>query len=504
MTPSKGFRSGPAHLIGAVCLAALAVGLVADQLTFLPIGLLTLLPGVSHARWVGLRNALTEPNAATVIVIFYLFVFPLRGLVIAATGFTDVQFDPFPITASDLIAELALASLGTAAIIESFHFVRRSERLRFSIGAIQDVPPPVDPLEAHGSSASMSPDRRGLLYLAVLLSAPALLGLLLLLAQYHGLGGVQAQFLSHAKIAGGNKSSSYRLWTVLAVPAVWCLSAAAIRGATSWLERALLGGAAALLVVAQIVAFGARLDAVLALLGVWTVFHYSGLRLSPSLVLVGLLVTIGLSIPILSARPGGSTLTSLPVYEQVSQISSYGILDAALTVNQNPGQIEAQMSASTRWLNSPLYLVPSFLWPNKPTIDGKTMDVFVAKTIGNFEQQNTGFPTSYLTEQLLYGGWLLVLLVSVLFGALLGWLHVRLLEGRQRRPPPAALIWQAFVLEAAFTYYKDGDVLQTAVGEIRTAFYLGAAMLVTGVWSLRSGLGAWTSKASQPGGYSPL
>src|SRR5215217_7264505 len=49
------------------------------------IAAVTLLPVLSHIRWVGVRRAITEPSPVTLILVFYVFAFPQRGAVVAVS-----------------------------------------------------------------------------------------------------------------------------------------------------------------------------------------------------------------------------------------------------------------------------------------------------------------------------------------------------------------------------------------------------------------------------------
>jgi hypothetical protein len=122
------------------------------------------------------------------------------------------------------------------------------------------------------------------------------------------------------------------------------------------------------------------------------------------------------------------------------------------------------------------------VWPGRPNIETERLDLIVAQKLGDQNQQTTGFPTTYLTEWWLIGGGLAVIVASVLFGALVGRLHAMLIGTRARERPAITLLAYCFVATTAFSYYKDGDLLMTAVGSVRMAVYLGAAALVTGVW----------------------
>jgi hypothetical protein len=239
---------------------------------------------------------------------------------------------------------------------------------------------------------------------------------------------------------------------------------------------------AVVIVLAMVIVFGSRLDALLALAGAWVVLHYNRRTVPVWAVLASAALIVLISVPIVSQRDGGQ-VTGLSAYEKYSRIASYGVLDASLAVQESPGDLRRKLTDRDRWLALPLYLVPSSLWPGKPSIDTVRMDVLVAQSIGTTNQQDTGFPTSYVTELWLYGGWPAVLLASIGLGALLGALHRTLVGPHSTRAKPAALLWYCVVVLAGFSYYKDGDLLMTAVGSGRTAIYLGGAMLITGAWT---------------------
>jgi hypothetical protein len=227
--------------------------------------------------------------------------------------------------------------------------------------------------------------------------------------------------------------------------------------------------------------FGSRLNAILALLGAWVVFHYSGRTLPVKTVLIAVLLIVVVSVPIVSERAGG-TGEHLSTLERYSRITGYGVLDASLAVMQQPKEIASRLTQASRWLDLPAYFVPGFLWHGRPNLATRRLDLFVAQTLGTANDQSTGFPPSYVTEGWLYGGWPAVLVISLAFGAVLGSLHRRLITPRRGAPDAALLLTYCFVVTVSFSYFKDGDVLVWIVGNWRAAAYLALAMLVTGVW----------------------
>jgi hypothetical protein len=448
--------------------AALLIGLESSHLFGVVVGLATLLPLFSHIRHVGLREVFAEPSAATIIVGFYLFVFPLRALVIAASGYGDVFLAHGTVSSSDVVAMLLLASVATTTLIESYYFALGKGRL---------VPRP----------SPADTDSRSVVLLATVLASLALFSLVGVLVQYGGLKGAQAAFLAHNVVAAleGKTSVAGSGWELFAVPAVWSAAYVAVNpGPPKWI-RVSFTFTAALIVFSALVVYGSRLNALLALIGVWVVLYYAGRRVPTRLILVVLPVAVLLSGPLVSARTSGPA-TRLSVIERYSRIAGYDVLDVALAIRREPQQVRAELDQSKRWLDLPAYFVPSVLWHGRPNLNARRLGLYVAQDLGTVNDQATGFPSTYVTEGWLIGGWPATLALSVLVGGFLGWARRRLV-GSPRPPSPAAVLAYCFVVTAGWTYYKDGDILSTIVGQTRTAVYLTLIMLATGMlgWRIR-------------------
>jgi hypothetical protein len=304
----------------------------------------------------------------------------------------------------------------------------------------------------------------------------------MIVVQNGGIAGAQAQFLGHTKTAalqGQAQGVAQSIWAILSVPAVWFATCYAVDPRAGALRRRVLVAASGVIVVAHLVIFGSRLNSLLAVIGAWVIYHYAKRNVSLVKILVAIPIILVLSASILSNRPGGEIVGGTQ-YERYSKMIGYSVLDTALAVRQNPGVIRAKLNDGQRWLDLPLYFAPTPLFPHKPSIESRRLDLFVAQSLGNKFQQETGYPTSYMTELWLYGGWVVVVVASILFGYVLGRVHRRLLK-----PPltQGALIFYAFVVTGAFSYYKDGDLLTSAVGTTRTGVYVAAALLAFGLWS---------------------
>lgn len=466
-TFSQGYFRANTHLAVAAVLAG-ALGLLTPYLTnalglVLLVGPLTLLPVVSHIRWVGVRDAISEPSVATVVVIFYMFVFPLRGLALALTNFTSVDLAANVIDTEELLSVLALVSVGTTAFVEGYHFTRR-----WWAGRSRSI---IDGTLPRSAGA-----------VAALLGILSLGALAQIILQQGGLAGANAAFLAHEKSASlAARSVGTSIWATVSIPAVWCAAVVAADGMKATSQRVACSGVAAIIVLAQLVVFGSRLSALLALLGVWAILYYSGRSIPSSLIVAALVVGVLGSVPVLSQRPGGLT-PEASVSERISEITGYGVLDAALAIHQAPASVKSQLEDSQRWLDLPFYLVPRTLWPDRPDISGRRLDVYVAKTFGTTAQQDSGYPSTFMLEIWLYGGWPLVLGIALVVGGVAGVSHEALLSTSRRRHSALALIWYCFLLAYAFTYYKDGDVLMTLIGTTRNGVYLGGAMLVASGW----------------------
>lgn len=469
-------------IAGAALIAAVAPGVATTAL----VAAATLLPVLVHARHVGWRGFAGEPSAATIIVLFYVFVFPLRGLVIALSGYADVDLIAGGLTnARALAIELLIASAGTAVLVEAFHRGARSWNTAGRTRPWQ-------------SGRSQDPAAPALTLLAAGLLALSMVALVGVLARYGGVGGAKAALLSHSKDASlqGGEGAASSVWSIFAVPAVWVgAGATANRHVDGWIRWTIAAGVLIVL-GAQLLVYGSRLNALLALLGAWVVTHHAG-RQIPSRVLLGAIpVAILVSVPILGQRPGGikQNLSTVEIY---SRIAGYSVLDSSLAVRQTPDQIRHQLSDPQRWVDLPAYFAPSVLYPGKPNINTRRLDLFVAQNLGNQNQQDTGFPTTYITEWWLLAGVPGVLMASLLAGFALGRLQRRVLGPAPRgaHPPWMRILVHAFVVTTAFTYFKDGDLLTTFVGEARAAVYLSLAALLCGLWRP-----AWLDEALRSGG----
>jgi len=447
---------------------ALLIGFESSHLSSIVVGLATLLPLFSHIRRVGLRDAFTEPSAVTIIVGFYFFIFPLRALVIAASGYGDVFLSRGAVSSGELVAVLLLASAATTALVESYYFV---------LGPRIAPQPP---------SPSAAPTYQGPVTLATVLVGISLLSLAGVVVQYGGLGAAQAALISHSTVAAlaGNTSFAASGWAIFSVPAVWSAAYVAFdRGPPIWI-RVSFAATAGLIVLAAIVVYGSRLSALLAAMGVWVVIYYSGRRIPTRLIFAILLLAILVSEPIVSERSTGSAVR-LSTIERYSRIAGYGELDVALAVRRQPEAIRAELKQPQRWLDLPLYFVPSELWHGRPNLNARRLGLYVARDLGTANDQATGFPATYITETWLLAGWPGTLLVSIVFGGLLGWTRRRLV-GSGAPPSAAAVLTYCFVLTLGWTYYKDGDILLTIIGQTRTAIYLGLLMFATGVLGQRT------------------
>lgn len=453
------------YTLGAV--AAGGIGIASNHLEPVLIALATLLPVVAHVRHVGLRRALTDPTPITFIVAFYVFVFPLRGLLIAASGYTDIQFERNAVTGRELTEVLLLASMGTTVLVESYYLV---------VGKAGSL---LDPSEL---KSMMTPAPKQVVRLAELLACLAMAGLAGVIVRYGGISGAQAALLNHSKGVLTSGSTTDSAWQLFAGPSVWCASYIAANRATAVVTRAVFGGIALIMVCGMLVIYGSRLDAIVALMGTWIVFHYSGGRVPVSLVLLIVPLFAVLSSVVLSSRATGPT-PHLATVERYSRIAGYGVLDVSLDVWQRPTVVRQELSSANRWLDLPGYLVPSVLWHGRPDISARRLDVYVARAIGTVNDQNTGFPSTYLTEDWLLGGWPLVLALSALGGAGLGWTDRKLVRDVTKLSPGKVLAY-CYIVTAAFNYYKDGDILTSFVGDLRTGVYLSVLLLLTGVWSV--------------------
>ena len=448
--------------------AALLIGVESSHLIAVVIGLATLLPLFSHVRHVGVRDALAEPSAVTIIVFFYLLWFPVRALVIAASGYRDLTLLPGVVSSGEMVAVLLLASVANTALVESY-YVALGRRF---------APQP--------KLTSAALPQQGVVTLATILACISVVSLAGVLVQFGGLSGAEAAFLHHSTLAAiqGKTSIAESGWGIFATPTVWCTAyVAANAGPPKWLRVAFTLVATLIIITALV--YGSRLTALYGLVGVWVVLYYSGWRIPARLIIA--LVTLGilLSEPIVSGR----TLDSAPrlsVLERYSRLTGYGVLDVSLALYQEPQETRAELMQPDRWLDLPAYFVPAVLWPGRPNLYARRFGLYVAQNLGNVNDKATGFASTYVMEGWLIGGWPATLIISILFGAFLGRARRRLV-GSPGRPSPAAVLTYCFVVTLGWAYYEGGDIVSTIVGEGRIVIYLVGLMFITGVLGGRAG-----------------
>jgi hypothetical protein len=451
-------------------VAAGVVGIAADDLAPALVGAATLLPVASLVRHTGVRGALTEPTPALFIVGFYVAVFPLRALVIAASGYDDLILPSGPLGAAKMVPLLLLASAGTTLLVESYYFMVRP-RGPFS------PPTPEDRWVNRSLSWHTVALSGALAFLAVA-------GLAGVLVRYGGISAAQSALLSHSKgaLTASGASLTASAWELFAAPAVWCAACVALHRNAAMGTRTAFAGIGVLLLVAMLVVYGSRLEVVLGLIGVWIAFNQSGRRVPAWVVLAGLPVLVVVSAIVLSARETATARGETPA-EHYSRILGYGVLDVSLLVWHEPDAVRSDLRQPNRWLDLPGYLVPAQLWPGRPDIDSQRLDVYVARAVGTQNDQETGFPITFLMEGWLLGGWLGALLLAALTGGLIGFA-----DGKVRRVSAVSVggvLAQCFIATVAFGYYKDGDILTSFTGDFRQAVYLAILVAVTGVWSPR-------------------
>lgn len=455
-------------MLCAACAVVLGVLSASSYGLYVGIGLITLLPLASHARHVGVRNMLSEPNTITVIVGFYLFIFPLRGLVIALSKYTDVLHNRELVTGSELVSILLLASVATAVLVESYYLVCPYPSRR----------PPIatEPAEQHAA----------VVRLATLLIMITLMGLAGVLATYGGISGARAQFLKHTVTSAleGEANLASSVWADFAVPTVWCCAYVVFNKGSAKAVKFACATSAVIIIAAALVIYGSRLDTLLGLIGVWVIYFYSGRRIPARVILLALPVAVLLSLPILSERQSQTAkhaayVAHTSTIERLSQISSYGVLDVSLAVHNEPRQIRVQLTEPKRWLDLPGYFVPSVLWHGRPNLASRRLGLYTAQDFGTVNDQATGFPTTYITEGWLLGGWPGAIILSIMFGLAIGWAVRRLTQ--DSRPSPVAVLSLAFVVTLGWTYYKDGDLLSLIVGHVRQAVYLMVLLWLTGL-----------------------
>jgi len=453
---------GVIALYGLALAAAAALGLLVSDLYVVGIGALTLAPLASHARHVGIKRVLSEPTVITVIVWFYVGVFPLRGLAVAISHEQDLIFLRGPISSNDLVSMLLLAAACTTLLIEAYYLACPGRLAQPSV------------------ATSPSDRHQAVVRLASLLTVLCLGGLSGVILEHGGIAGARASFVQHTVTAAlqGNSSLFDSAWQLFAVPAAWCCAYVVLNIGSSRLTRQAFAVAGTLIIAGAIGIYSSRLNTILGLMGMWVVYFYSGRRLPARLILLALPLAILASKPILDTRAGVTVSARVTPLERYSRIAGYGVLDVALAIRSRPEEIRSQLTSLDRWLALPEYLVPAKLWPGRPNINSRRLVLYAAQDVGSVNDKATGLPATYIIEWWLIGGWAGALTASVLLGFVMG-LAVRKLT--RRRPSPAAVLVLAFLMTVGWGYYDTGDAVTTIVGQARAAAYLAFLLWATGV-----------------------
>ena len=190
--------------------------------------------------WVYATCSVSQGASITVIVWFYLFIFPLRGLVIALSGYTGVLNVRGTVTESELISILLLASAATTVLVESYYLANPYPSRR----------PPIATEPAARYTAVVK--------LAGLLTALSLVGLAGVLAQSGGISGARSQYFQHTvtQALEGNTSLADSAWQLFAVPAVWCCAYVVFNKGATGLVRFVFAASSIIIIVAALLIYG--------------------------------------------------------------------------------------------------------------------------------------------------------------------------------------------------------------------------------------------------------
>jgi len=301
--------------------------------------------------------------------------------------------------------------------------------------------------------------------LCLLLLSYAGIGILVL--EHGGFGGLLDRFLLHRKIFAASTVEKFgmMLWTTFYAPAAWTSACAFVRANSriARIRRALiLGLALGLNSLISILLFGSRLQLLYALAGALIIIHVHYRRISFKELTVLLVAMFAISLWVVGYRTGASIAFSIP--EIISNLG-YGVMQVFTAIDARPPPIEF-IADIARWANIPLWLVPRFIWPNKPIMTTTRLDWLIADFYRGFQGvSTTGYPSSAFSEWFMIGGWIGVFLGGLIIGTMAGacdsW------YSRHPESPSATLlyIWAAISL---FNYFKDGDIVMSAISTFKS------------------------------------
>jgi hypothetical protein len=415
-----------------------------------------------------------RPNSGAIglgpiLITVYLLFFPLRALYLAQVGYANLVIPEADWdAASSLLA--VLAGTGVAMIC-------------FVVGYFS----PLARRIARKGPLFRTPTRAGAraLWLGLAFIGLAYVGQGLLILEHHGFAGLAEQYASHNKLfeASSREKFALMLWYTFHSSGVWLIAAAYAEAVTSqrsavW-ERTCVAVALIVGAVIATFAYGSRMQLFGLLAGVVIIYHWHVRRIKTWLLLLLAPALVIGSVAIVAWRTDIPIATVFRIAD-VSGNLGHGIFDVFLAIHQHPIP-RTFVTSPARWAQIPLWLVPRFLWPSKPLMTQSRLDWLVADYYrGNGHiLASTGFPASMFAEWYVLGGWATVVLAAFLFGTVAG--AVDRWFSTHERSIVATLLYVSVAVALAF-YFKDGDIVASALGWVKTVgLMFGVVLLIGGL-----------------------
>lgn len=414
-----------------------------------------------HQRRCG--ASLLNMEVGLLVVLAYLFFFPVAGFGLWLTDYRGMLF-PSVVPVPEITVPLVLFGMAGAMSAFVWGYGRAC-----CFGAPRQWPR----LEATPSTAQ----RWSAITYMLLLGTYG--GLALLVYANESLQEVTEKFARHSKdlSLSVTEQLGLALWSMSAPTAAW-FGAAVERGnrtACRKPSRVLLMVLGLGLVAAAFFLFGSRKQLVAMVLGAAIVRHVSVARIRPRIVLLGLVVSVMLSVIVVTWRTGVSV--TQPLWEVVSGNLGHGVLDTASAIVAEPEILRNALATPERLSTPFVALIPRLVWPTKPLMNDTRLDVVVALGYGKRQWYDSGFPSSIAGEAYAIGGWAAVVFACFALGVVCGLCHTWISSSPST---PAAVAYAAFCISCLW-YFKDGDVVMSFTGATKTWLYVAVALALAGV-----------------------